>query len=545
MHVAPIQTHYQMTHLEAFNLAITNVASFGDTDIFPSPLDRFVCQDAPDAFVAILQEIDRTFDQYLASLPPENINALAPLGYTAFRWATQIDPQWNLYFLSMVLTVASSIESKRLPTADKTVFSYRFAPDFQSGHLFDDSTWRHYKQEAIEKSKQYSFALVADIADFYPRVAHHKLANELQRLGMHSEEGDRIMTLLSKFSQTRSYGLPIGGPGSRILAELALNPVDVYLNRKGIPFCRYVDDFHLFANSKQEAFNHLAFLAQILFNEGLSLQKTKTKIITASELRDTSAHLDFAGIENIQLLPPEARLMRISVKFDPYSPTREEDYSALKHAVNSIDIVGILAREIAKTNIDTQITKQAIAAVRALEPAIRAEAIAALLKPSNLETLAPVFGNVMRLLRSLYAELDDRSKDLADSTITQLFEEGSHLTQNELNLSYLLQVFGQRKTAHKERILIELYDRSSSSLVRKEIILVMAKWQATYWLSDILRKFGSLTKWEKKAFIVAAHHMNDEGDHWLNSIKHSLAPDERTIRKWYKDRLHRNSEVPL
>jgi hypothetical protein len=135
------------------------------------------------------------------------------------------------------------------------------------------------------------------------------------------------------------------------------------------------------------------------------------------------------------------------------------------------------------------------------------------LKP--VETLAPVFGNVMRLLRSLYAELDDRSKDLADST------------------------------AHKERILIELYDRSSSSLVRKEIILVMAKWQATYWLSDILRKFGSLTKWEKKAFIVAAHHMNDEGDHWLNSIKHSLAADERTIRKWYKDRLHRNPEVPL
>jgi len=57
-----------MTHLEVFNLAITNVASFGNTDIFPSPLDRFVCQDAPDAFVAILQEIDRTFDQYLASL---------------------------------------------------------------------------------------------------------------------------------------------------------------------------------------------------------------------------------------------------------------------------------------------------------------------------------------------------------------------------------------------------------------------------------------------------------------------------------------------
>src|SRR5262249_30996787 len=162
------------------------------------------------------------------------------------------------------------IESKRLSRDEKAVFSYRFLPDPSTGHLFADSTWRHYKQEALEKSKRYPFVLLADVADFYPRVAHHRLENWLQRLEKHEEEGKRIMALLSRFSQTRSYGLPIGGPASRILAELALNPVDLFLNRKGIPFCRYVDDFHIFARSKQEAYNHLAFLAQILFNEGLS-----------------------------------------------------------------------------------------------------------------------------------------------------------------------------------------------------------------------------------------------------------------------------------
>jgi hypothetical protein len=534
-----------MTRADAFKLAVRNVSVFSDTDIFPAPLERFVCHDAPESLVAILEDIDRTFVEYLASKPPENISALAPLGYTAFRWATQIDPQWNLYFLSLVLSVAQTIESKRLPISEQSVFSYRFSPDLVTGHLFADSTWRNYKQAAIEKSKAYPFVLLADIADFYPRVAHHRLENELQRLGSHSEEGKRIMALLSRFSQIRSYGLPIGGPGSRVLAELALNPIDLFLNRKGIPFCRYVDDFHIFAKSKQEAYNHLAFLAQILFTEGLSLQKTKTRILTSTELRDASAHLDLAATENIQLLPPEARLMRISVKFDPYSPTKDEDYEALKTAVSSIDIVGVLAREIAKTNIDTQVTKQAIAAVRALPPDVRAEAISALLKPGNLETLAPVFGNVMRLIRSLYDELNETTKDLADATITQLFSEGSHLTANELNISYLLQVYGQRKSAAKERILIDLYDRSDSTLVRREIILVMAKWKATYWLSDVLRRFGSLSKWEKKTFIVAAHHMNDEGEKWLDHAKFTFLPDERAIRKWYKDRLHRIPEVPL
>lgn len=534
-----------MTHADAFKLAASNVSSFSDTDIFPSPLDRFPCQDTPDAVVALLEEIHRTFDQCLASQPPENINTLAPLGYTAFRWATQIDPQWNLYFLSLILTVAGTIEAKRLPIAANSVFSYRFAPDHATGHLFGDSTWRHYKQAALDISKEFQFVLVADIAEFYPRVAHHRLENELQRLGNHALEAKRIMSLLSKFSQTRSYGLPVGGPGSRILAELALTPVDLFLNRKGIKFCRYVDDFHIFAESKQQAYNHLAFLAQILFNEGLSLQKTKTRILTTQELREASAHLDLAATDTLADLPPEARLMRLTVRYDPYSPTAVDDYEALRAAVSTIDIVGILAREIAKINIDAQVTKQAIASVRALAPEVRAQAIVTLLNPSNLETLAPVFGNVMRLLRSLYAELDESTRDLADQTMEQLFAEGSNLTHNELNLSFLLQVFGQRQSAKKESILIELFEKSSSPLIRKEVILIMAKWRVTYWLSDILRRFGSLSKWERKAFIVAAYYMNDEGNHWLDHAKFTFAKDENIIRKWYKERLVRTTEVPL
>ena len=253
-----------MTQKEAFRLAVANVATFNDTDVFPSPLDRFPCQDTPDAVVDVLEEVHRTFDQYLANQPPENIDTLAPLGYTAFRWATQIDPLWNVYFLSLVLMIAETIESKRLPVSEKSVFSYRFKPDFESGHLFGESTWRHYKQSALERSKEYPFVLVADVADFYPRVAHHRLDNELMRLGITTEEPRRIKALISRFSGGRSYSLPVGGPASRILAELALNPVDLYLHRKRIPFCRYVDDFHIFAASKKQAFSHLAFLSQIL-----------------------------------------------------------------------------------------------------------------------------------------------------------------------------------------------------------------------------------------------------------------------------------------
>lgn len=534
-----------MKRQDAFKLAIANIAAFSDTDVFPSPLDRLVCQDAPDQVFEMLKDVDRAFDQSLATLPPENIDTLAPLGYTAFRWTTQIDPVWNAYFLSLVLLVAETIEAKRLPVADQNVFSYRFQPDPATGHLFADSTWRHYKQNALQRSNERPFVLLADVADFYPRVAHHRLENELIRLGVPGDDTRRIRALISQFSRTRSYGLPVGGPASRILAELALNPVDLYLSRKGISFCRYVDDFHIFAVSKQEAFSHLAFLSQILFNEGLSLQKTKTRILTSVELRDASAHLDLAGTDDVTALPPEARLMRLSVRFDPYSPTAEEDYEQLKSAVSSIDIVGILAREIAKTNIDTQVTKQAIAAIRALAPEFRGGAVATLLDQANLETLAPVFSNIMRMLRSLYRDLDEPTQTIADSAMLKLLREDSHLIQNDLNLVYLLQVFAQRQSSVKEGILIDLFERRTSTLVRKEIILIMAKWGVTYWLSDLMRRFGSLTGWERKAFIVASFYLADEGEHWRKHTKRTLSRPEIAIRDWYQERMKRTTDVPV
>src|SRR5260221_3239477 len=109
-----------MTSSDAFRLAVANVGSFGDTDVFPSPLDRFHCQDTPGAVIEMLEEVHRSFDQYLASFPPENIDTLAPLGYTAFRWVTQIDPVWNLYFLSLVISIAENIEIKRLPRTENS-----------------------------------------------------------------------------------------------------------------------------------------------------------------------------------------------------------------------------------------------------------------------------------------------------------------------------------------------------------------------------------------------------------------------------------------
>jgi hypothetical protein len=80
--------------------------------------------------------------------------------------------------------------------------------------------------------------------------------------------------------------LPVGGPASRLLAELVLNNVDKLLRSEGVRFCRFVDDYRIFCASKEEAYERLILISDKLFNEGLSLQKNKTRILTMKEFTD-------------------------------------------------------------------------------------------------------------------------------------------------------------------------------------------------------------------------------------------------------------------
>jgi hypothetical protein len=527
----------------SFEAAVANIARFGDTDVFPPPFENHVLFDRPAEVVNLLQQIHSNLDEWLNHYPPDNIDTLQPVGYTGYRWVTEMQYIWNAYFLALTIPIAEAAEQKRLPESEKSVFSYRFGLDPTTGKLFKDSTWLDYKRRALELSNDFGYALITDVSDFYPRIYHHRLENELDRLDLQTDLPSRIMKLLTHFSKTVSYGLPVGGPASRILAEIALHPVDMHLNSAGIPFCRYTDDYHLFALTKEDAYRALGFLSDKLFNEGLSLQKSKTRIVTAKELQESSQYLDpiAAGGE----ISPESRLLGLSIRFDPYSPTADEDYETLKQAVRSIDIAKILAREIGKTAIDPLVTRQAIRAIRALPPDIRDKAIATLIDPENIQVLAPAFITIMRLLRQMYDELGEHVSGRVDEFLVELLESKSHLVTNDLNLAYLLEVLGKDRTLRKEQLLIQLFNDRASPLIRRLIILIMAHWRAYYWLSDLKKRFVFLTSWERSAFIIASYYLTEEGAHWRGHFKNMFSPMETLIRDWYSQRLQRTTEVPF
>ena len=532
------------TMKEAFRAAIKNIASHGDTDIFPFPFECHLFHDEPEKCAEVLEHLHANYEECMSTYPPDMIENLSQVGYTGFRWAAQIEPFWNAYYLACVIKLAGQIESQRIHEDAETIYSYRFRWQEETGKLFKDSTWRDYKKRCIQLSYKNPCVVITDIADFYPRIYHHKINNALSRLPDPGDLRTRIMGLLSSFSRINvSYGLPIGGPASRILAELALIAVDRHLKTRQITFCRYADDFCLFCKDKSAAYKTLVFLSELLFDEGLVLNKKKTRIITAKEYRETSKA--FLPTGDDKDTSDERKLLNISLRYDPYSPTAEEDYENLKAAVGEVDIVGILGREVAKIAIDPTVSKQAINAIKALDPPLQGGAVRTILDPSNLEVLSPVFVTILRLVRSVYVELLENDRDFVDSTLLSLHHEASPLLSIDLNLSYYIQVIGQRKSQAKEELLVELFETHQSPLLRRLIILILADWQCHYWLSGLKRRYAGLSSWEKRAFILASYVLGDEGDHWRKHVKRSWSPMDTMARDWFCNRYPKNKKMPI
>ncbi len=97
-----------------------------------------------------------------------------------------------------------------------------------------------------------------DLSKFFDRVDHQRL---LARLGQKIEDGQllRLIHLMLKANvvlpngvRTKSKrGTPQGGPLSPLLSNIVLNELDWEMDRRGLRFVRYADDFNIYVRSKR------------------------------------------------------------------------------------------------------------------------------------------------------------------------------------------------------------------------------------------------------------------------------------------------------
>lgn len=529
----------------ALELAVKNIANFGDTDIFPFPVENRLLFDAAEGVLDVLRDLDRDFESAIARMPVLTSKELTAVGYNGFRQGTQIDSVWNAYLLALVATIGEDIEGRRVPPS--VVFSYRYKPDSTTGSLFDKTVgWPQFQAAAKEGATKHPVVLRCDISDFYPRIYHHRLENALRRATPRADVVNRIQTLVSAISAGPSYGLPVGGPAARILSELLLNGVDRLLISEGISFIRFVDDYVLFAESRERAHSALIRLNELLLtNEGLSLQKSKTRMLPAAEFLATSDFAEPADGESPE--DEKARTFRrLRVHYDPYSPTATEDYEALLEELSRFDIVGMLGRELAKSRIDEGLTRRLLAAIRHLPVPSQNDAVRSII--GSFDLLYPIFPSVMQLCRALLPTLDSVVRDTLCKTLRELIATDSYITQVPSNLAFALRVLTADASEEAELLLASIYKKSSSMMIRRDVILQMAYRQADYWLSDCRTRFATLTGWERRALLIASYTLGDEGKHWRDSIKHDLHPFDKLVLQWTADSKQRRGadwRVPL
>jgi hypothetical protein len=280
----------------------------------------------------------------------------------------------------------------------------------------------------------------------------------------------------------------------------------------------------------------LLFLSdKLLQNQGLQLQKAKTRFLSKAEFIATSPfHLDDEGAPDDTTkpdLPARSRgLLRFSLRFDPYSPTAHEDYELLRGEIERFDILEILKSELSKTRIHISLSKKIIHAIKFIETGKQEEAVLSLM--NNAELLYPVFSSVMIVAKATFDDMSDDAQLTLIQEVLDLIQRQSHVLRVDLNLIYAIRLLGSRQVMGTEDILSAIYKNTSSSLVRRDIILVMARWGVWFWLSDLRNQFRTLSPLERRAFIVASYRLSDEGSHWRQYIQRELTPFEKIISGW-------------
>ena len=528
-------------------LAVRNVARHGDTDVYPYPLENHWFYDDEASVVELLLKLDSDFDGWLRSNPPSYATGLSSVGYNGFRAATQIDPIWNAYLLGLLIEIGPDIEKARIPVDKQTVFSYRFSPSSEDATLFSkDVGWYLFQKNALERAASAEFVVSTDISDFYSRIYHHRLENALMQASTNGAVVKRVMEISKRLSiGETSYGLPVGGQASRILAELLLNRTDRLLAASRTSFCRFVDDYYIFASSASGAQAALVQLSEILHtNEGLTLSRAKTRILSKAEFLRSSPVAEV--IEPASRDDTMAReFLGFRLAFDPYSPTSDADYAQLRDQLEQFDITGMLARELRKSRVDESLTRHLIKAMRYLRSELRDAAVVSII--SNLDLLYPIFPSVAILLRQILLDLSEATRDEVFTRIRALVSDRSHIILVPANLSFAIRLLAHDRAEETDALLIEVYGRPNiNMMVKRDVLLAMAKRRVDYWLSAQLKQFSVATSWEKRALIVASYILRDEGQHWRQRARDGLNDIDTQFMRWVGEKNNGHTwEIPL
>jgi hypothetical protein len=505
-----------------FKLAAADVGAHGDNDTLPFDVDnRFVknTQDElADLAINLSSELAKGSDKgaknAIESATIFSERLLAPAGPSGFRIVTKLHPFWSVYYNGLGVAIAEVLEPRRSPRAR----SYRFAPS--GDELFDrNSSWRAHRLATIGESLPKNAVIVqTDISSFYEHVSHHRLENCINDLFPTDETvAAQVDRILSRLASGRSFGLPVGGQGSRILAELLLSMVDQQLDAAGIAWQRYVDDFVLVTASHADAYRALSVLSHALADYGLTLNRTKTTILSGKHYKDyVHTQLGMSGTEGQQLL-------EIDLHFDPYSDNPTADFEELRGVVERLDITKLLDLELSKAQPDTFLVAQISRTLRLHTSALALTLCETLLSEENLHAFRASWPTIMR---GVAAVRDDQTFadifDGLDSVLDRIPSHSAHLLTAEASTLHYLRTIRFRRTETRAQYLARTYAQATSHTVRRACIDCWRQWKDRASFTSLRNQWDALAPEEQRMLWLSAGDFGDEGDKFRAQVRQSI-----------------------
>jgi hypothetical protein len=239
------------------------------------------------------------------------------------------------------------------------------------------------------------------------------------------------------------------------------------------------------------------------------------------------------------------RFLKLRLRYDPYSASADEDYEKLSQGIAEFDVIGMLTRELRKTRVDERLVRQLVKSLKFLDDPVRDDAAVSLVR--NLEVLYPVFPTVALVLKSISPDLGESARTEVAQAFRALIRTGSYITQVPTNLAYAVRVISLDPSEEATTVLAQIYAREGVNvLVKRDVLLAMAKRRARFWLSPIAKQFGKLSSWERRALIPASFVLGDEGEHWRRNVRRQLNFVDRAFRDWVAEKNNgRRWEIPL
>lgn len=510
---------------ESLSWAIDHLNKFGDTDLFPKPLEFNIISEKKDDVLLKLKDIDLNNYSFGSAR-----GFLVPKDTLAYRKATQLDPIDSIFLTAIIYEFGQKIEDNRIKIEDKKVFSYRFNPQ-EDFSLYDpDISWIDFWKSCKVKAEEYKYAVYLDISDFYNQIYHHTIENQLIDAGFPNHVTKWLISLFESVTAKVSRGIPVGSHSTHLIAELVMIAIDESMTLKGFNYCRYVDDIIIFCETYEESSIIINKMAELLDKQQrLTLQNQKTKIY--SDMTIFNNHCDDM-IQDQPINSQEKEILKIikrkGLGKNPYERIniQELEEKDLKHFTT--EIIENIFKEYLNGQDSNYVRLRWF--LRRLSQVGIATGVDFCIQ--NMKIMTPAISDVCHYLISASENYKEDWKTQGDLVIERL--NSDLIKSNEYFQISLLNLFSKNKDLNHISILINMYQNISPSL-RRKIILTAYINNSASWIRELKESYKSMDIWSQRSLIIAISCLpKDEKKFFLGTIPNDNILNN-ILKQWAKN----------